>query len=177
MLAHVHSQRALVLGLLALAALSAMLLTNDVSLFLMLPLALALCEQVALPRLRVVTLVALAVNAGSTLSPVGNPQNLLLWRHAGVGMRHFVLAMAPVVAIMAACLLGSPGGVLFRSRPCSDGVAPPRASLDGVGGMLLVLLTVAGVAAMRIQAVALGVVLAALLVVSVAACWPGSTGR
>ena len=130
MLGHVHSQRALVLWLLALAALAAMLLTNDVSLFLVLPLTLALCEQVALPRLRVVTLVALAVNMGSTLSPVGNPQNLLLWRHAGVGMGRFVLAMAPAAGLMAACLLAFarwlvPGRALQRVD------APPtRVPLD-----------------------------------------------
>lgn len=144
MLTHVHSQRALVLWLLLVAALAAMLLTNDVSLFLVLPLTLALCDQVALPRLRVVSLVALAVNAGSTLSPVGNPQNLLLWRHAGIGMGRFVLAMAPVTGLLAGCLLLFawwlvPSRVLERvdSPPQHT---PPDARLGTVSLMLLLAL-------------------------------------
>lgn len=143
MLTHVHSQRALVMWLLLVAALSSMLLTNDVSLFLVLPLTLALCEQVALPRLRVVTLVALAVNAGSALSPVGNPQNLLLWRHAGIGMGRFVWAMAPAAGVMAGVVLLFawwlvPARSLDRVR-----VPPQHTRLDNRLGMLsLVLLLV-----------------------------------
>ncbi|KGI78380.1 SLC13 family permease [Oleiagrimonas soli] len=125
MLARVRSQRALVSLLLLLSAAAAMLLTNDVSLFLVLPLALALCELAALPRLRVVALVALAVNAGSTLSPIGNPQNLLLWRQSGVGMLHFVAAMAPVVGIMAVCLFAALWGLIPR-RALERVDAPPQ---------------------------------------------------
>ncbi len=161
MLTHVHSQRALVLWLLALAALSSMLLTNDVSLFLLLPLVLALCERVALPRLRVVALVALAVNAGSALSPVGNPQNLLLWHHAGVGMGQFVRAMAPVVALMAACLLLFawvlvPGRVLEHVE-----APPPHTPLDTRLGTLSLWLLLGLLVAMQTRHAfaALGVVM------------------
>ncbi len=141
-LRHVHSQRALVLWLLLVAALAAMVLTNDVSLFLVLPLTLALCEQVALPRLRVVTLVALAVNAGSTLSPLGNPQNLLLWRHAGIGMGHFVMAMTPVVGLMGIVLLFFvwrlvPARALERVE-----APPPRSPRDAALGRVSLLLLV-----------------------------------
>ena len=64
-----HSVRTLGLLLVAAAALQSTILTNDVSLFLIVPLTVALGGISKLPVLRVVVLEALAVNAGSTLSP------------------------------------------------------------------------------------------------------------
>ena len=74
-----HSLRGLGLLLVAATALLSMVLTNDVSLFLIVPLTLAIAGMSNLPVLRMVVLEALAVNAGSTLSPIGNPQNLRWW--------------------------------------------------------------------------------------------------
>jgi Na+/H+ antiporter NhaD/arsenite permease-like protein len=79
-----------------------MVLTNDVSLFLVVPLTLAIGTMSNLPVLRMVVLEALAVNAGSTLSPIGNPQNLLLWQHSALGFAPFVAAMLPAAAVMLA---------------------------------------------------------------------------
>ena len=79
--ARAHSLRSLGLLLVTATALLSMVLTNDVSLFLIVPLTLAIGGMSNLPVLRMVVLEALAVNAGSTLSPIGNPQNLLLWQH------------------------------------------------------------------------------------------------
>ncbi len=103
--ARMHSLRTLGLLLVVAAALLSTILTNDVSLFLIVPLTVALGSISNLPVLRVVVLEALAVNAGSTLSPIGNPQNLLLWRVAHVSFVDFVVAMLPVAAVMLALLL------------------------------------------------------------------------
>lgn len=103
--ARMHSLRTLGLLLVVSAALLSMILTNDVSLFLIVPLTVALGSISNLPVLRVVVLEALAVNAGSTLSPIGNPQNLLLWRVAHVSFIDFVAAMLPAAAVMLALLL------------------------------------------------------------------------
>ena len=100
--AHAHSMRGLGLLLVAATALLSMVLTNDVSLFLIVPLTLAIGGMSNLPVLRMVVLEALAVNAGSALSPIGNPQNLLLWQHAQLPFLHFVLAMLPAAAVMLA---------------------------------------------------------------------------
>jgi Na+/H+ antiporter NhaD/arsenite permease-like protein len=81
-----------------------MLLTNDVSLFLIVPLTLAIGGMSNLPVLRMVVLEALAVNAGSTLSPIGNPQNLLLWQHSQLPFLRFTLAMLPAAAMMLGLL-------------------------------------------------------------------------
>jgi Na+/H+ antiporter NhaD/arsenite permease-like protein len=100
-----HSVRTLGLLLVAASALLSMLLTNDVSLFLIVPLTLSLGTLCNLPVLRMVVLEALAVNAGSTLSPIGNPQNLLLWQHSALSMAQFAGAMAPAFAVMLALVL------------------------------------------------------------------------
>jgi len=98
--ARAHSLRSLGLLLVAATALLSMVLTNDVSLFLIVPLTLAIGGISNLPVPRMVVLEALAVNAGSTLSPIGNPQNLLLWQHSQLPFLHFVLAMLPAATVM-----------------------------------------------------------------------------
>ena len=100
--ARAHSLRSLGLLLVTATALLSMVLTNDVSLFLIVPLTLAIGGMSNLPVLRMVVLEALAVNAGSTLSPIGNPQNLLLWQHSQLAFLHFTLAMLPAAAVMFA---------------------------------------------------------------------------
>jgi Na+/H+ antiporter NhaD/arsenite permease-like protein len=102
LVARVHSLRALGLLLVASAAMLATVLTNDVSLFLIVPLTLAIGAISNLPVARMAVLEALAVNAGSTLSPIGNPQNLLLWQHSRLPFLHFALAMLPAAIVMFA---------------------------------------------------------------------------
>src|SRR5690348_263992 len=102
---HLRSVRALALVLVLLAAALATVLTNDVALFLVVPLTLAIDRVVQVPRQRLVIFEALAVNAGSTFSPIGNPQNLLLWQHSGFGFFRYVVALAPAGAVLLAVLL------------------------------------------------------------------------
>jgi len=102
LVARTHTLRGLGLLLVTCTALLAMVLTNDVSLFLIVPLTLAIGGISNLPVARMAVLEALAVNAGSTLSPIGNPQNLLLWQHAQLPFARFVLAMLPAAAVMLA---------------------------------------------------------------------------
>ncbi|MDO1529127.1 SLC13 family permease [Fulvimonas sp. R45] len=100
LVARMHSLRTLGLLLVAATALLSMVLTNDVSLFLIVPLTVAIGGISNLPVARMAVLEALAVNAGSTLSPIGNPQNLLLWQHAHLPFLRFALAMLPAAAVM-----------------------------------------------------------------------------
>lgn len=121
LVARAHSLRGLGLLLVAATALLSMLLTNDVSLFLIVPLTVAIGGGSNLPVLRMVVLEALAVNAGSTLSPIGNPQNLLLWQHSGLSFGQFVLAMSPTAAVMLALVAA---GTLYW-LPRGPVVIPP----------------------------------------------------
>jgi Na+/H+ antiporter NhaD/arsenite permease-like protein len=100
LLSRVTDLRSLMLLLAASAALLSALVTNDVSLFLLVPLTRVLATQAHLPLARLVVIEALAVNAGSALTPIGNPQNLYLWHRSGESFVGFMTMMAPTVAIM-----------------------------------------------------------------------------
>ena len=105
---------------LAAAALSTFL-TNDVALFIVVPLTLTLKKWCALPVSRLIIFEALAVNAGSLLTPVGNPQNILLWGRSGLSFLHFSLEMAPLALAMMLTLMAlcwccfSPTALRFES--------------------------------------------------------------
>ncbi|SFM96996.1 SLC13 family permease [Variovorax sp. OV329] len=105
LLSHTHHEHTLAAVLTASAALLSALVTNDVSLFLLVPLTRALSQQARLPLARLVVLLALAVNAGSALTPIGNPQNLFLWQLSGQSFVGFMGMMAPTVAIMLGWLV------------------------------------------------------------------------
>lgn len=105
MVTRLHGVRALAFVLVLLAAALATVLTNDVALFLIVPLTLAIDRIARIPRQRLVIFEALAVNAGSTFSPIGNPQNLLLWQHSGLGFFGYVAALAPAGAVLLGVLL------------------------------------------------------------------------
>jgi len=99
-----HSERTVAFFLVASAALLSTVLTNDVALFIVVPLTLSLHGMATLPIARLVIFEALAVNAGSALTPVGNPQNLFLWQRSGLSFHAFVAQMLPLTLILCALL-------------------------------------------------------------------------
>lgn len=99
------TERAAALALALAAALLSMVLTNDVALFVVVPLTLGLGRITPLPVVRLVVFEALAVNAGSMLTPIGNPQNLFLWQQSHIPFMEFVAHMLPLVALLMALLL------------------------------------------------------------------------
>lgn len=61
-----------------------------------------LCE---IPVNRLIIFEALAVNAGSLLTPIGNPQNILIWGRSGLSFAGFIAQMAPLAGAMMLTLL------------------------------------------------------------------------
>ena len=116
LVARLHGVRALAFVLILLAAALATVLTNDVALFLIVPLTLAIDRIARIPRQRLVIFEALAVNAGSTFSPIGNPQNLLLWQHSNLSLWHYIAALAPTGAVLLGVLLAA-CGLAFPATP------------------------------------------------------------
>ncbi|WP_179403362.1 SLC13 family permease [Burkholderia guangdongensis] len=112
----VHSERALAALLAVFAAVLAMWLTNDVALFVVIPLIVSLRALTPLPFRRLVIVTALAVNAGSIATPLGNPQNLFLWQLSGVSFGRFVIALGPLAFVLMAMLLVLIACV-FRAKP------------------------------------------------------------
>ena len=142
LVARLHSVRALAIALVLLSAALASVLTNDVALFLIVPLTLAVDRIAKIPRQRLVIFEALAVNAGSTFSPIGNPQNLLLWQHSGLAFPGYVAALAPTGAILlglllAMCAFAFPG---TRLQLDEHAMSPPplKAPLAITAALLLV---------------------------------------
>jgi Na+/H+ antiporter NhaD/arsenite permease-like protein len=130
LLHRVHTQRGLALVLVCFAALVSTVLTNDVALFAVIPVALSLNKLVSIPLRRLVIVIAIAVNAGSMLTPFGNPQNLFLWGASGVSFGAFVAAMAPFTMVLMVGLFALTAVVFGGKRlEVPDGPADDR--LDG----------------------------------------------
>lgn len=99
------TERVAALWLVSAAAVLSTVLTNDVALFVVVPLTLGLCRVAPLPATRLIVFEALAVNAGSALTPIGNPQNLFLWQLSRASFAEFTVHMAPLVAVLSILLL------------------------------------------------------------------------
>ncbi|WP_301003578.1 SLC13 family permease [Arsukibacterium sp.] len=100
-----HSERLLALLLLVFAALLSAIVTNDVALFILLPVTLTIGRLTGVAVGRLIIFLALAVNAGSALTPIGNPQNLLLWQASGYSFWQFSLMMAPLALSLLLLIL------------------------------------------------------------------------
>jgi len=115
LLVKLRTERGLAWFLVFFAAALSTVITNDGALFITIPLTLELRRLARLPLARLVVFQALAVNAGSTLSPIGNPQNLYLWQSAEAGFFEFTLAMAPLAAGLMLLLIAAVA-LAFGSR-------------------------------------------------------------
>jgi Na+/H+ antiporter NhaD/arsenite permease-like protein len=100
----IHDERTLVTFMVSLSAVLSMFLTNDIALFITVPLTA--CMQNALKNDLVKTVIfeAIAVNTGSTLTPMGNPQNLYLWNGWGISFFGFAAQMFVPFLVMSGVL-------------------------------------------------------------------------
>lgn len=105
MISAINNERYLALFLVGAAALLSTFMTNDVALFIVIPLTITLKKLSTLPVTRLIIFEALAVNAGSLLTPIGNPQNILLWNQSGLSFIAFIMQMAPLGLVSLLALL------------------------------------------------------------------------
>ncbi len=127
LIAAMATERRAALLLVAASTLLSTVLTNDVALFVVVPLTLGVCKLTGMAAARLVVFEALAVNAGSMLTPIGNPQNLFLWQLAQVPFGQFILHMLPLAAILTVLLLALTA-LSFPARPITvaDDAAPVK---------------------------------------------------
>ncbi len=97
--------RTLALFLVFLSAGLSAFFTNDIALFIVVPLTLSIEKARGEDLSRLVVFEALAVNAGSALTPIGNPQNIFLWHRWDISFPVFVAKMSVPVMISLAWLL------------------------------------------------------------------------
>jgi len=82
-----------------------MFLTNDVTLLILVPLTLSMETHIRGDLRKMVFFEALAVNAGSALTPIGNPQNIYIWHVWGASVLQFIIVMLPLTLFLLALLL------------------------------------------------------------------------
>lgn len=106
-LSHTGSQKGLSFVLVSLCFFGSMLITNDVALITFVPLGILVLKtakmESSLPV--VVTLMTIAANLGSMLTPIGNPQNLYLYTLSGLSLWQFLQITAPYTILCAILLV------------------------------------------------------------------------
>lgn len=94
-------QRSLSLILIAITFVSAMFITNDMALLTLVPLTLIIARKADFDPGFTVILQALAANIGSSLTPIGNPQNLFLFSYYQLSLTDFLDIMIPFMILGA----------------------------------------------------------------------------
>lgn len=89
---------------LLLVGLTSAILLNDAAIVVLVPFLIPALRALGLPLVPSVTLLAVASNVGSLLTPFGNPQNAALAAHAHLGLAEFLLVQGPIVLLAALVL-------------------------------------------------------------------------
>ena len=71
-----------------------MIVTNDVALLTFVPLTLVISQKAKLPMMETVILQTIAANLGSSLTPMGNPQNLFIYSYFAIKPLSFFITVA-----------------------------------------------------------------------------------
>jgi Na+/H+ antiporter NhaD/arsenite permease-like protein len=111
---YIKNERSLAFFMCALSISLSMFLTNDITLFIVVPLTVCMKKILKNDIVKLVIMEAIAVNVGSALTPIGNPQNIFIWSSWGITAVRFVSFMLLPVLIMSA---GLAGYILFFFKP------------------------------------------------------------
>lgn len=98
-LTHCSSSRTVSAILVSLAFISSMFVTNDVALITFVPLTLIIGKRAEIAKAKTVILQTIAANIGSSLTPMGNPQNLFIFSYFHLSPLEFFSAMGMFVMI------------------------------------------------------------------------------
>lgn len=132
----VRQERTLYAVLVFLCFFSSMLITNDVALLTFVPFTVALLGTQKQGRLvLIIVLQTIAANAGSMLTPIGNPQNLFLFSQMNTTLGDFLLTMLPCTVasglMLALAILLFPMKNTAQEAP-APGTANPQELKDAV---------------------------------------------
>ncbi|MGG3466903.1 SLC13 family permease [Neobacillus pocheonensis] len=90
--------------LILLSFISAMFVTNDVALLTFVPLTLVISKKTNMNMMETIILETISANIGSSLTPMGNPQNLFIYSHYGLTPIPFFTTIL-LMAILGICSL------------------------------------------------------------------------
>ncbi len=138
-----HS-RPFVGAMVALTGLIAMLLTNDVALFIVIPFTVLAGRLSRFDVRNAVILEIVAANLVGCLTPLGNPQNLFLYHATGWSAARFIATMLPfclwsVLGLALAVRLLEPRVEIERQPEATEPIHPLRALAGGACLVLVVL--------------------------------------
>lgn len=106
-LTHYTKRRYVSLILIIITFISAMFITNDVALITFVPITLIIARKSGFDPILTVILQTLAANIGSSLTPMGNPQNLFLYSYYNIDTLEFlkVTGVFTIIGLMWVYLL------------------------------------------------------------------------
>lgn len=115
LLVAVRNTRILLLILCFLPFFFSMFITNDVALITFVPFGMIVLQMCGKEKLVIplVVLQTIAANMGSSLTPIGNPQNLYLYSQSGAKVGDFLLWMIPYTLVTGICIWIA---VLFKRK-------------------------------------------------------------
>lgn len=107
LLNRVHSQRGVAAVLIMLCFLGSMFITNDVALITFIPFGILVLKMADMDTTvcLTITLMTIAANLGSMLTPIGNPQNLYLFSVSGMDVKSFIQVILPYTLFAAVLLI------------------------------------------------------------------------
>lgn len=115
-----------------------MIVTNDIALIVIVPLTLSLNTD---QKDILVILEALAANAGSALTPFGNPQNLFIYWFYHIAPTDFVAAIAPFsIVFFVLLLIGSAVVKISNNRDHEIKIIKIKYSVYIYGAFLLIII-------------------------------------
>ena len=93
---------------------TSMLVTNDVALLTFVPLSIFTFKKIKIDPMKTIIIQTLAANIGSSLTPMGNPQNLFLFTQYNLNALQFFSVTVPFVGLGMIWLLLLNGRVLKK---------------------------------------------------------------
>lgn len=86
-------------------SISSAVIMNDTAMFVFIPLVLTISKIAKIDLPKAATSIALAANIGSALTPIGNPQNIIIWKTHEIPILEFVRSMLPYVLLWIILLI------------------------------------------------------------------------
>lgn len=129
LLKKINSERGVICVLVFLCFFSSMFITNDVALITFVPLALLILNMANMNNslCYIITLMTIAANLGSMLTPIGNPQNLYLYAASGLSLGKFLSLMLPYTILSGLLLFA---GIFLRFKKRTVSVEFPSSNTE-----------------------------------------------
>ncbi len=123
------SSKVLITLLVIIVMLTASVIMNDSSMFLYIPLGIILSREYKISLPFLVSIISIAANIGSALTPIGNPQNIIIWRSYKLSFIQFVEGLTPFV-VLSMLILFIYIIFLTRNARIDKTTIPPPVKID-----------------------------------------------